>query len=274
MRTRNIPEYDNDPTPSREVVEAYREAIEDDGDSDLLLQLVHYRGTQEEYDLSLEYAASEDPLDRVTAANILCQLGLFEPTFLEESATVLIRLLKDADPRVLASAAIAIGHREVPTAIPFLIPLAGHEDPGVRLGVAFGLAAHENDSSIQALIYLSKDTDDDVRERAVFSLGHEISANTPGICDALFANLDDLNPGVRGEALIGLAFRKDVRLADAILVELGKEDISDSALEAIGSTQDPRWLPYLEKLLQVLPPRGGKARQRSTLKRIITFCQS
>jgi len=73
--------------------------------------LIHYRGTAEEFTLGLEHCDSDDPLDRVTGAYILGQLGWADSTFLDESVKVLIPMLKDSDSNVVSCAATALGHR-------------------------------------------------------------------------------------------------------------------------------------------------------------------
>ncbi len=52
MKTRYNEHFESNRTPSRSVVEAYREVVANE-DRDVSLALVHYRGTCEEYELGL-----------------------------------------------------------------------------------------------------------------------------------------------------------------------------------------------------------------------------
>ena len=105
MKTRHSERFENDPTPSRSLIEKYREAVGQDDDDDSLA-LVSYRGGREEYEIGLEYCLSSDPLDRATGADVLSQLGWQDQTFLEETVDVLIPMLKDPDHCVASCAAI------------------------------------------------------------------------------------------------------------------------------------------------------------------------
>ncbi len=162
MRTLYSQDFEDNLTPSRSVIEHCRESVEND-DEDDSVALLQYRGTRTEYELGIEYVESLDPLDRVLGVDLLGQLGWGDQTFLEESVHALIPMLKDTDERVVFSAAIALGHRSDPQAIPHLIEIAKHENSDIRYGVVLGLLRHEDPDAIQALIQLTKDADADVR---------------------------------------------------------------------------------------------------------------
>lgn len=200
--------FENDATPSRAVVERYRSRVHDNK-GDASLALVHYRGGREECDLGIEYARSSDALDRETGADILAQLGWADRSFLDESVAVLIRLLDDANEDVVAAAAVALGHRGAPSAIPSLIRLANHPKAAIRLGVVHGLTGHSHPDAIRVMIRLSSDSDRDVRNWATFGLGSQIKDDTPEIRAALRANVRDPDHEIRGEAIVGLAERND-----------------------------------------------------------------
>ena len=232
MPRRIVEEYEQDSTPSRAAVEQYRAALERDEDS-AHLALVTYRGTREELDLGLEYSFSNDPLDRQTGTRILGELGWDERTFLDESVTRLIAMLADTDHQVIYSAAIALGRRGDPTAIPYLLPLATHPDSLIRFGVVCGLSGYEDDDVIKALIDLTNDEDIDVRDWAVFGLGSQIDTDTAAIRQALWRAVDDSSSDVRGEALVGLAKRRAPGVIDAIIREWrDHEEIRGLSLEA------------------------------------------
>lgn len=250
MKTRHE-KYENDTTPSRVVVERYRQAIHDE-DQEASLALVTYRGGKEEFDLGIEYAASADPDDRATGADLLGQLGWGERSFLAESVAILISLLDDADDYVVFRAAVALGHRNDPAAIPALLNKVHHENPQVRFGVVFGLSEHEDDRAIKALIQLSADEDREVRNWSVFGLGSQIEADSFEIREALRQALSDPDHEIRGEALVGLAHRGDNTVIPELLYEWRDEDVSVLSLEAAEITKDPRLHHRLSQFTQTL----------------------
>ena len=256
MKTRFNRRFEKDKTPSRTVLERYRQDVQDnedqDEDDDSGLGLLHYRGGKEEYQLGAEYSESSDPLDRALGAKILAQLGWDDQTFLEESVEILVKLLDDADPNVVYSAAVALSHRSDERAIIRLVSLSTHEDALIRFGVAHGLAAGEAPEAIAALIQLSKDEDRDVRDYAVFGLGSRIECDTPEVREALYAALQDADSEIRGEALVGLAERKDSRVKEAILGEWKTDEVSVLSLEAAEVLGDPDFLPFLLEFQEMI----------------------
>jgi len=244
-------EYENDATPSRIVVERYRAVITDE-DQEASLAVVHYRGGKEELDLGIEYAASADPDDRATGADILGQLGWGEHSFLAESVKRLVSLLDDVDDYVVFRAAVALGHRNDPAAIPALLEKVNHGNPQVRFGVVFGLSQHEDDSAIKALIQLSADEDHDVRNWSVFGLGSQTEADSLEIREALRKALSDPDHEIRGEALVGLAHRGDNTVIPELLYEWREEEVSVLSLEAAEITKDPRLHYRLSQFTQTL----------------------
>ena len=94
MKTRFNQSYEDDSTPSWEVARRYREVVEQenhDGD----LALIHYRGGELEFLLGKDYCLSDDAGDRATGADILGQLGWSDKTYLDESVSILMKLLDD-----------------------------------------------------------------------------------------------------------------------------------------------------------------------------------
>ena len=166
----------------------------------------------------------------------------------------------EQDPAVLHSIAVALGHRHDPRAIRPLARFKNHPDPGVREGVVHGLMAYEDELAISTLIELSADPESLIRDWATFGLGTQIKSDTPAIRSALLARTSDEDVDVRAEALIGLAKRRDQRVAE-LLIPLLEPDIfwSDISsgdysrsleLEAAEELADPRLLPALERLAQ------------------------
>ncbi len=244
---RNDPRYENDVTPSRMVVERYRSKVHDD-EGDASLALVHYRGGREEFELGIEYLSSSDPLDRVTGGDILAQLGWADRSFLDESVTALVRLLEDENEEVVAAAAVALGHRGQPNVIPSLLRFADHLSAVIRLGVVHGLTGHSHPDAIRAMIRLSSDINHDVRNWATFGLGSQIKDDTPEIREAFRANLGDPDHEIRGEAIVGLAERKDPEVADILILEWESSvTVSLLSIDAAGIAADARLIEHLER---------------------------
>jgi len=244
--------HENNLTPSVEVVEAYRKVVMRD-DFEESLALVHYRGGEEEFRLGEFYAASEDPINRAVGADILGQLGWQERTYLQESLNILIPMLDDSDDFVIYCACCAIGHRSDEEAISHLIRLAEHENSQIRYGVTTSLSGLETEEAIDTLITLTKDSDRDVRNWAMFGLGTQTEADTALVREALIVGVSDNDSEIRGEALVGLAVRKDCRVIELILNEWNSfDDISILSLEAAEEISSPRLYSKLVEYSETL----------------------
>ena len=273
MRTRYCKPLEDNLTPSRSVIEHCRESVDHD-DSDDGVALLQYRGTRAEYELGIEYSQSPDPRNRMLGADLLGQLGWGDRTFLEESVQVLISMLQDPDVGVIGRAAIALGHRSDPQAIPHLIELAKHEHSDVRYGVVAGLLGHEEPDAIKALILLTKDADAEVRNWALFGLGSQIETDTPAIRTALFEGLQASDSEARGEAMVGLAIRGDARVVDAILQEWDSEPyISQLSIEAAEAIGDSLLLPDFKGFFERME-LGDDPVYREYLEDAIASCQT
>jgi HEAT repeat protein len=157
-------------------------------------------------------------------------------------------LAGEQSPPVLHSIGVALGHIGDPRAVSALLPLKDHPDSGVRFGVVLGLSPHSEPSAIDGLIKLSSDSDEDVRNWATFGLGSMTAVDTPALREALVARLGDGNDEIRGEALDGLAQRKDQRVLEPLRHELTARPVGILAVEAAGSLGDPSLLPLLLQL--------------------------
>jgi HEAT repeat protein len=278
MKRRFNRRFEKDRTPSGTVVAHFRAAFtggrevrdkeveEDDG-----LGLVHYRGGKEEFRLGSEYSNSNDPLDRAVGAKILAELGWGDETYLEDSVGILLRLLGDPESVVVAAAAAAFAHRSDDRAIPDLVRLVPSPDPAVRYGVTVGLAGNDDSDAVAALIALSRDEDRDVRDYAVFALGSHTDLDTPELREALHVAMGDSDPEIRGEALVGLAERKDERVKPALIEEWKTDEISILSLEAAEVLADPDFLPYLEEMGEFLDEETDEYFQEQ-LAAAITAC--
>ena len=251
MKKRHDERYESDDTPSREIARKYSQVIHED-ERDVSLALIHYRGGEEELLLGKEFCSSDDPGDRATGADILAQLGWGDQNFRSESIEILTRLLDDSDVYVVYCAAVGLGHRSAASAIPALIRHLDHPDSLVRYGVAFGLLGLEDDRAIAGLIKLAADDDRDVRSWSVFGLGTQIDSDSSAIRKALRNALSDSDHEIRGEALVGLANRRDPTIIPELINEWRDDDVSILSIEAAEETRDPRLFQRLNQFTEIL----------------------
>lgn len=238
----------SDPRTNEELVSlALAEADEDKAWE--AVTILHYRASREVLDLAGRLCESECPQERSLGANVLGQLGVPKRSFPDESLAVLLELIeRDDNADVLNAACVALGHLHDPRAIGPLAGLRNHVSAGVRHGVVVGLAGYEDALAVRTLIALSDDADDLVRDWATFGLGSQIETDTPEIRDALFRRLKDPDHTTRGEALVGLARRKDSRVVEPLIEALLAGFEGSLILEAAAEIGDPRLLPFLVDL--------------------------
>jgi len=103
------------------------------------------------------------------------------------------------------------------------------------------------------------DDDFDTRNWATFSLAQICESDTPAIRDTLYKNLNDIESEVRGEALLGLATRKDTRVINAILEDLQSDFYGSWIFSAIVKMPDKRYLQYFDKYINSLHEEDKKA---------------
>jgi len=222
-----------------------------------LVHELHSRTEQPVLEAALEWCSDDDPLLRSLAADVLGQLGAKdEHPFASESVEPLGVLLGDADPTVVASSLVALGHLRAGD-LDAILAHAAHEEASVRESVAFALCGREEDGAVRTLCELSKDTTLEVRNWATFALGSQTELDRPELRLALVNRLEDDDHEVRGEAMVGLARRGDARATPAILAELQMDDVSVLAVEAASELPDRRYLPELEVLLETNPEDPG-----------------
>src|ERR1017187_407547 len=209
------------------------------------INLLRRRGTREVFSSARKLCVSPMAKEREVGVNILAQIGSIRPVFLKQPVTLLIERLRDSSPRVVNAAGVGLGHRNDPRAIPYLVALKNHRDPRVRFGVAFGLARLARPLAIQTLFELSRDEDRDVRDYSTFGLGELIDGNTKSIRNALFARLKERDAEIRGQALIGLAKRKDPRVLKPLQKELMRRFQGGWSLEAAELACNPNLYPLL-----------------------------
>jgi HEAT repeat protein len=121
-----------------------------------------------------------------------------------------------------------------------------------RHSVAFAIRGAAGDPpsphAIEALIALSADLDGETRDWATFGLGSQLEdEDTEAIRDALAARLDDPDGDTSGEALLGLAGRRDPRALPVLLARLD-DDPGNLIVEAAAALGAPEALPALQRL--------------------------
>ncbi len=211
------------------------------------VSILNFRGSDKEFIAASILCESQSAKERSLGVRILSQLGIPERTFLVQSGDILLKLLlTEENNSVLASIGFAFGHLHDSRGILPLIKLKNHHDADVRMGVVSGLSQQEDELAIQALIDLSSDEEEDIRNWATFGLGSQIEADTSAIRDALFARVisetadSDTIAEIRGEALVGLAIRKDRRVIDPLISELENRRVGILTVEAAKEIGDAR----------------------------------
>ena len=264
----NMLDQKQDPRPTDELI-ALALAERDQERRWVLVGILRLRPTREVLEAALRLCEGRTAKERVLGADILSQLGVCEPHFhlvdgktvydlslpasdkvfcFEERSAALIRLLADQRVTVIAAAATGLGHIRDSRGVEPLVPLKSHPSAQVRYAVVFGLLTQEDERAIEALIELSEDSDEEVRDWATFGLGSQIDVDTPAIRDALFRRLRDPNLEARGEAMVGLARRKDSRVFEPLCEELHQGNIGVLSLEAALELADPRLSHLLDGL--------------------------
>ena len=192
---------------------------------------------------------------------------------LEQTHAILLAGLSDTHPEVVAAAVAGFGHRPHPAALPDLVRLSNHANEKIRFDVAFALGSYSEPEAIAALLQLASDESDDVRDWATFGLGSLQAADGPEIRRVLWQNVFDRDNDVRGEALVGLANRKDERVI-ALLLERLRPDCQVYELEASEQLANKQLLPRLEALrVSVDPIKESNAYWHGRLLDALAACQ-
>jgi HEAT repeat protein len=246
------PARPQDTRTTPELVAAALRGDEDDEHAWEAIRELHRRGGDEEYEAACHLLRSSSSQERGRGADILAQLGTPRPNaeLQARCATAILHALEnEREPSVLHSMGVALGHLRDPRAVSALFGHKDHPDADVRFGVVMAMSPHAVPAAVQALVQLSKDEDEDVRNWANFGLGSMLEdVDTPELRDALVARLRDTHAEIRGEALVGLARRKDPRVVEALRRELGGERVIILAVEAAAALNDASLLPLLVRL--------------------------
>jgi HEAT repeat protein len=213
------------------------------------IERLHGLSTEAVFTEAVQLCHSHEARQRRVGVDILAQLGLPEHTYHEPVMQVLVAMLEsEATPAVLASIGVALGHRGDARGIGPLLPLQQHPNADVRYGVVFGLLGHTDPRAVDCLIALSADPEERVRDWATFGLAVQIDTDTPEIRAALRARLQDPDGDTAGEAMVGLARRKDVQVVTPLLELLQSGHAGSLPLEAAAALADPVLLPTLQQI--------------------------
>lgn len=190
-----------------------------------------------------------------------------------ESATqqLLLRGLADPHPDVVRAAVLGLGHRPHGASVDALLRLASSTDRQMRWQVAVALGSYEEPEAIAGLIRLSADSSDDVRDWATFGLGSLRDDDSPEIRAALRRNLDDPDLDVRGEALVGLARRREDGLVERLIARL-TPDCHVYELDAAEALADPRLVGPLRALADARTSGAADPYWRERLQDALDAC--
>lgn len=223
------------------------------------------RGSKETFSIAQDLCLSPQKHSRVLGIDVLCQLRTYDKNrdpnkiasskpFSPKKSIHLIRpMLRDNRKEVFLSAIYALGHLQDPERSKLIAPFARHRNADVRYAVTFALGGDSKPLAIKTLIQLTGDKDPQVRDWATFGIGDLADAkktNSSKIREALFKRLHDTHKDPRGEAMVGLAKRKDKRVIEYIKRELTSKSPRVYALLSAEAFSDPILLPELNDLLK------------------------
>jgi HEAT repeat protein len=213
---------------------------------------VHRRTDRPAFEAALALACSDHRAERVLGLDVLAQIGYPQNRpWAGETLPILIAASDDSRAEVLCAAITALGHVADPQGLAAVLRHAAHPHDEVRLAVAAALPAvagdPPSDGAVAALIRLSADPDPEIRDWATFGLGSQIEADSTPLRQALAARLDDPDGDTAGEALLGLARRRDP-IALPILLSLLEGTPGNLIVEAAAALGSSAALPVLHRL--------------------------
>lgn len=224
------------------------------------------RGERKTFLIAKDLSRSKKLAHRALAIDVLCQLRHYNagkesdnsnPVYVDDSVDIICSLLKDTRVDILISAIYGLGHLAPPRVAGYIARFCGHRDWGVRLAVAFALGGDESPLAIKTLIKLMDDKRSQVRDWATFAIGNMAEVDTPEIREALFRKVKERSSDVHGEAMAGLAKRKDPRVVEYILHDLRASNPRVYALDAASHYGSPVFLPELKRHLIALQKKGA-----------------
>ncbi|MGA2214105.1 MAG: HEAT repeat domain-containing protein [Bryobacteraceae bacterium] len=212
--------------------ELFQGSLQEDYDDEAAWDAVRAlrgRGTEEVFQLAVQYCKSAVPLERARGLDVLAQIGAgaYKPEsgrpHLDERLAIAVEHLHDENARVVSSAAWALSHIGGDAAISALIEVRNNSDSDVRKAVTCGMHGSQREDATCTLIELMDDLDDNVRDWATFGLGTQSDVDSPEIRDALRKRLGDGFKDARDEAIWGLAQRKDQQGLSMLIERLSAE---------------------------------------------------
>jgi len=228
------------------------EADEDSDERWAAVTALRRRAERPVFERAAEWCRSTSTAHRVLGADVLAQLGAPECPFAADSTPILMSLLQAPEDNAVIEALYALGHLRVGPS-PAIAAFAQHSSKRVRVATAHALVGRDEPTALDALRLLTDDPDIDVRNWATFGLGTLCNSDSQEIRDALAARLADDDGEIRGEALVGLARRRDERAIAAIFAELARDEVPMLAIEAAELMPSRRFVPALQALFDSAP---------------------
>ena len=251
---------------------------ENDETSWLAIRELQKRATPPAFEAACALCADSDPVRRSCGAKILSEFGYAGWSGEDLSsacAGALLPLLEDIDENVRFEGARALSKRKDNRCLPILIAMTSHPELDTRWSVVNALGRFDDRAATDAVIGMTRDNEKLIRDWATFALGSLTDADYPELRDALFARIGDADSATRGEALRGLAARRDDRIWPALDHEIRSLDpddengdmVLDCCLDAVESLKHPRLIAPLEAVSQSLdetmPERWGERIQNA-----------
>ena len=239
----------DDPRSVEELISVVLTEHDEDVAWDAVTAL-HWRGTAEVFEAARRLCKSDCSVERKVGADLLGQLGVPDRTYPDKCSNVLLNMLKtEREAIVLHAVLVALSHLAHGDSTPAVLRFCDHADSDVRHATVLALTANGDDpNAVDALVSMTRDSDAHVRDWAVFGLGTQLDVDTRAVRDALAERLTDPDDDARGEALVGLANRKDERVASALMAELDSGEVGTLAIEAAEIIASPELQPHLLSL--------------------------
>jgi HEAT repeat protein len=210
-----------------------------------VIRQLHGRPNRQAFERAAACCRSVRNSERLVGADVLAQLGSADDRgarpFTDKTVPLLRAMLTDEDTAVIAAAIHALAHHRQ-SVVDDHRELARHPSRDIREAVAHALTGHGEAEVIALLLELTADVDDAVRDWATFAIGTQTDADTPQIRKALADRLTDSDEEVRGEALVGLARRRDRTVIESVIQALQSPNASrlvfDAAEELLSAYPD------------------------------------
>jgi len=237
---------------SAEVLLRWAAAAENEDERSAIMRSLHGRTDRPSFEAVCAYARSSDARERTAGLDVLGQIGYRAGRpFREETLPVILGCCEDDRPDVLNSAIVALGHLADLRGLPAVLRAATNPSGQVRFAAAVALPAVAGDppagEAVAALIGLTADPDPEVRDWATMGLS-STRADSAAVRGALAARLTDQEGDTAGEALLGLAERKDPGALAPLLAWLDNGHPGNLVVKAAAALGAAEALPALLRL--------------------------